>query len=341
MAEYQGVRYQIFENDENEAVFKPIQNLATSKPIQNLATPKPIQNLVMPTFKNPEPEPQLQKLESQIQENDIVGRIKKYIAEKNPGLTILTPCYGGTAFVTYMESLIQTFSMCKDFGLRMKIHFCKNDSLVSRARNNLIAKAMSDPTTTHMLFIDADITWDPVDILKLILADKGIVGGIYPLKSYKWDDVSSDPNFIKSLMERKQNSQLKNIMSDKDFFKTNLVKYNVNYESTTLNVSNNLAKVRHLATGFMMIKREVIETMCKGFPQTKYTDDVGFLHGEENKYAYALFDCGVEDDHYFSEDWMFCHRWTKMGGGVYIDVTINLDHTGVETYKGSYISSVM
>ena len=341
MAQDQGITYQIFEDNENEAVFRPIQHLPTPKPIQNLATPNPIQNLVMPTFKPPEPETQNKKLESQIQENDISVRIKQYIAEKNPGLTILTPCYGGTAFVTYMESLIQTFSMCKEFGLRMKIHFCKNDSLVSRARNNLIAKAMSDPTTTHMLFIDADITWDPIDIVKLILADKGIVGGIYPIKNYKWDDVSSDPNFIKSLMERKQNSQLKNIMSDKDFFKTNLVKYNVNYESTTLNISNNLAKVRHLATGFMMIKREVIETMSRGFPNTKYTDDVGFLHGEENNFAYALFDCGVEEGHYFSEDWMFCHRWTKMGGGVYIDVTINLDHTGVETFKGSYISSVM
>ena len=316
MAQEQGIKYQIFEDNESETIFKPIQNVSL-----------PVQTSPM----SAEPQPK---------ENDLISQIKRFISEKNPNLTILTPCYNSTVYVSYMESLIQTFSMCKEIGLKMKVHFCKNDSLVSRARNNLIAKAMSDPTTTHMLFIDADITWDPADILKLLLADKGIVGGIYPIKQYKWSNFS-DPNFMTELMNRKQNSQLKNIMSDHDYLKTNMVKYNVNYESSMLNVANNLAKVKHLATGFMMIKRQVIETMSRGFPTTKYVDDVGFLHGEENNFAYALFDCGVEEGHYFSEDWMFCHRWSKMGGGVYIDVTINLDHTGVETYKGSYISSVM
>ena len=324
MAQEQGIKYQIFEENESETVFKPIQNVS----MPTLATEPTLAS--EPTFAP----------ESQTQEHNIVGQIKRFINEKNPCLTILTPCYNSTVYVSYMESLIQTFAMCKDVGLKMKVHFCKNDSLVSRARNNLIAKAMADPATTHMFFIDADITWDPADILKLLLADKGVVGGIYPIKSYKWDSLA-EPEFLNALMLRKQNSQLKDMMSNKDFLKTNMVKYNVNYESSMLNVTNNLAKVKHLATGFMMIKRQVIETMSRGFPTTKYVDDVGFLQGDENNFAYALFDCGVEEGHYFSEDWMFCHRWTKMGGGVYIDVTINLDHTGVETYKGSYISSVL
>jgi hypothetical protein len=91
----------------------------------------------------------------------------------------------------------------------------------------------------------------------------------------------------------------------------------------------------------MMIKRSVIETMARAFPQTKYVDDVGFLSGKENDHAFALFDCEVEEGHYFSEDWLFCHRWTKMGGSIFADVSINLDHTGIETYKGSFISSIM
>jgi hypothetical protein len=335
MAQDQGIRYQIFEDNESEISFKPIQNVST-----------PTNNLVVPTFKIPDNNKEIQdklnpqKIESTPQDYDIMAKIKNFIDEKKPSLTILTPCYNSTVYVSYMESLIQTFAMCKDIGLQMKVHFCRNDSLVSRARNNLIAKAMADPKTTHMLFIDADITWDPSDILKLLIGDKGVIGGIYPIKQYKWDNLS-EPEFMSTLMKRKQKSQLADFVSDQDFLKTNMVKYNVNYESSVLNVTNNLAKVKHLATGFMMIKREVIETMCRGFPNTKYVDDVGFLHGKENDFAYALFDCGVEEGHYFSEDWMFCHRWSKMGGGVYIDVTINLDHTGIETYKGSYISSVL
>jgi hypothetical protein len=244
-------------------------------------------------------------------------------------------------YVTYTESLLQTMFMCKDLGITATIHFCRNDSLVSRARNNLIAKAMNIPTATHFLFIDADITWSPFDILKLLVADKPIVGGIYPIKNYEFDKLAKNPNAISEILKRKAQSQLKEAFSNKEYVQTNMVRYNINHSSNMLEIDNNLIKVKHLATGFMLIKRTVIDLMSKAFPQTKYVDDVSFLSGKENDFAFALFDCGVEDGHYFSEDWMFCHRWQKMGGFVYADVTINLDHTGVETYKGSFISSLM
>ena len=289
----------------------------------------------------------------QIEENDseeitpaaanqgIPKNVIDYINKTKPHLIILTPCYNSSMYVTYTESLLQTMFMCKDMGINATVHFCRNDSLVSRARNNLIAKAMSIPTATHFLFIDADITWSPFDILKLLVADKHIVGGIYPIKNYEFDKLAANPNAVNDIFARKNKSQLKDAFSNKEYLQTNMVRYNINYVSNMLEIENNLTKVKHLATGFMLIKRSVIEVMSKAFPQTKYVDDVNFLSGKENDFAYALFDCGVEDNHYLSEDWMFCRRWQKMGGSVYADITINLDHTGVETYKGSFISSLM
>ncbi len=285
---------------------------------------------------------QIEEIESQPLRNQGVPKfITDYISKANPHLIILTPCYNSSMYVTYTESLLQTMFMCKDMGIIATVHFCRNDSLVSRARNNLIAKAMSIPTATHFLFIDADITWSPFDILKLLVADKPIVGGIYPIKNYEFDKLASNPNAISDIFARKNKSQLKDAFTNKEYLQTNMVRYNINYASNMLEIENNLTKVKHLATGFMLIKRTVIEVMSKAFPQTKYVDDVNFLSGRENDFAFALFDCGVEDGHYLSEDWMFCHRWQKMGGYVYADITINLDHTGIETYKGSFISSLM
>jgi hypothetical protein len=168
-----------------------------------------------------------------------------------------------------------------------------------------------------------------------------IFGGIYPIKNYEFDKLAANPNATNEILARKNKSQLKDAFSNKEYLQTNMVRYNINYVSNMLEIENNLTKVKHLATGFMLIKRTVIDLMSKAFPQTKYVDDVNFLSGKENDFAYALFDCGVEDNHYLSEDWMFCRRWQKMGGSVYADITINLDHTGVETYKGSFISSLM
>jgi hypothetical protein len=271
----------------------------------------------------------------------LIDQIKRYVEQFKPKVAILTPCYGSQCYVNYVTCLINTMAVFSQFGISLKVEFCRNDSLVSRARNNLIAKAMSDTSITHMMFIDNDITWQPMDILKLIVSDKSLVGGVYPIKHYDWDKLAENPGSVQQWIDAKNASQLKDLASNTDIVQQRMVRYNINHLSNTLEIKNNLARVRHLATGFMMIKREVIEKMSKAFPSTKYVDDVGFLHGEENDYAYALFDCGVEEGHYCSEDWMFCNRWSKMGGQVWIDVSVNLNHTGIEDFRGSFIATLV
>ena len=274
-------------------------------------------------------------------------KIEEYVKLNNPTVYLLTPCFASLCYVNYVSCLMETIELFKRFNIELRVEFCRNDSLVTRARNNLIARAMNDPNMTHIIFIDNDITWDPVDILKLLITDKQLVGGVYPLKSYNWNKLIHDKrnpynsNIVQSLITKKNNSQLGHLISDETMIQYNLLNYNVNYLSNKISIDQNLTQVKHIATGFMMIQRNVIEKMSAAFPSTKYTDDVNFLKAEENKYAYALFDCGVEDDHYYSEDWLFCHRWTKMGGTIWIDVSINLTHTGIEDYQGSLLASIM
>jgi hypothetical protein len=271
----------------------------------------------------------------------IEEKIKEYVSENNPCVYILTPCFASLCYVNYVTCLMNTISIFREYNIELIVEFCRNDSLVSRARNNLVARAMANPKMTHIMFIDNDITWDPLDILKLMISNKNIIGGIYPLKNYNWSKIANNPNSINELIEKKNNSQFKNIISNENMLQYNLLKYNVNYLSTTLNIDKNLAKVKHIATGFMMIQRTVIEKMSAAFPSTKYVDDVNFLKPHENKFAYALFDCGVEDSHYFSEDWLFCHRWAKMGGFIWCDISICLNHTGIEDYNGCYLSTLI
>jgi hypothetical protein len=272
--------------------------------------------------------------------SDFERRVQEYIKATNPFVCILTPCYGGVACVEYVTSLMNTMNTFQTLGINVKIEFCRNDSLVSRARNNLIAKAMNDPKVTHAMFIDNDIIWDPISIIKLLVADKAVIGGIYPLKNYFWDRLTK-PNTIKNWIDAKNGSFLKNIISDDKIVQNKLLNYNLNILPGGLHISNNIGRVRHIATGFMLIKRDTLEKMFKAFPSTKYTDDISFLKPEENRFAYALFDCGVEDDHYYSEDWMFCSRWSKMGGEIWVDISIDLTHIGIERYTGSYLSQLV
>lgn len=265
--------------------------------------------------------------------------IRQYVTIYKPYLYILTPCYGSMCFVNYISCLLETVKVFNKYGIEFQVEFCRNDSLVSRARNNLVARAMTNERTTHIMFIDTDITWSSNDIIKLMMTNEMLVGGIYPLKNINWNKL----NDIQKWKDKRDKQTIIKNLSDEQLIQHNVLQYNVNYNvsNNQVSIEKNLIDVRHLATGFMMIRRETIETMQKAFPSTKYTDDVSCLEPHENKHAYALFDCGVIDDHYYSEDFLFCQRWINMGGKVKADITINLYHTGIYDFKGSLLVNLV
>jgi len=276
--------------------------------------------------------------------SDISTKIKDFIVKHGTPikLIILTPCYGGVTHVNYMICLINTLDYFRNIGISIHIEFCKSDSLVTRARNNLIAKAMSIVGGTHFLFIDNDISWNPIEIAKLLISDKELIGGIYPLKKYMWNKImDSEATSISTMIDEKiKNNDIFKHFDREIILTSQLLKYNMNPLNPELQIKQNIAEIRHLPTGFMLLKREVIEQMIQAYSETKYYDDIGFLNSEEDKYAYALFDTGILDGHYLSEDWLFCERWVKIGGKVFMDVSISLTHTGLEDYNGCFILSV-
>ena len=207
-----------------------------------------------------------------VRELDFNESVKTYVNKVNPVVYILTPCFGGLCYVNYVNCLLLTKELFNKFDIELHILFCKGDSLVSRARNNLVAKAMNDEKMTHMMFIDNDITWDPIDIIKLLLAEKSLVGGIYPLKTYNFNKIvptDTNPNPIENFLKSSQFIDAETPATD--IIQMRMLKYNVNHISNEVKIVKNLTQVRHIATGFMMIQRNVIEELSNAYPETKYT----------------------------------------------------------------------
>ena len=134
---------------------------------------------------------------------------------------------------------------------------------------------------------------------------------------------------------------MKEFINENNCIQHNLLQYNTHFANDKLTIQNNLIEVENVATGFMLIEREVIEKMHNSYSSTKYNEDSNFLDENENHFSYALFDCGVVNGKYLSEDWLFCDRWKKIGGSLWIDITINLNHTGIEDFQGSLLSSLL
>lgn len=208
------------------------------------------------------------------------------------------PCYGGQINEGTFISMLKYMATAQRFGLNFTIDTMVNESLVCRARNSLVAKMLFfEPKSTHLMFVDADIGFEPEEIFKLILADKDVVGGLYPKKALPINYVVN-----KIPGSKKQ---------------------------------GNLVQVNNLGTGFMLIKRSVIETMIAAHPELHYIDSIG-LDPKYDPFKYALFDTMIDPAtlEYMSEDYTFCKRWRDMKGEIWADLTIQLNHIGYFTFKG-------
>jgi len=213
-------------------------------------------------------------------------------------LHIGIPCYGGMISQITFTSFLPFVMMAASEGLNWSLSWAVNDSLVTRARNKIMAKMMCNKKATHFMFIDADIGFRPSDIEALLLADKDVIGGVYPKKGLPEEPV-----------------------------------YNPRPGGV---VEGELVEAQHVGSGFLMFKRAVYEKLTGAYPQTKHSVDEG-EDPALNPYLYAIFDTSIVDGHYMSEDWTFCNRWINIGGQVFAHSKVLLDHAGSYTYRGKNI----
>ena len=95
---------------------------------------------------------------------------------------IATPCYGGQIGEPYFRSMMRLAILCNKYNIQYTISTLANESLVTRGRNTLTSFFMENKAATHLFFVDADIEFNPEDVLRMVAYDKDVVVGAYPKK---------------------------------------------------------------------------------------------------------------------------------------------------------------
>jgi len=210
-----------------------------------------------------------------------------------PKIHFMTPCYGGQITEVCFSSYLQWTILALQNNLDFQIDTLSNESNVNRARNSCAAKFLSGDAT-HLMFVDADIQFNPRDIVKLVGHDKDIVGGIYPQKTLP-------PKMVVNTLDNAR-------------------------------TEGDLVEVGTLGTGFMLVKRAVFEQMIAA-GATPYGDDIG-LSDVENNNQYDFFNCTIDSNgRYLTEDWSFCRKWRELGGEIWADTTVALAHVGYYRFQ--------
>jgi len=141
----------------------------------------------------------------------------------SPHVFLAVPSYGPVPVGT-VYSLWNGQTALRAAGIRVDLQFMAGHCHVDDARNDLV-RSFLETDAEMMIFIDADIGFDALDLVKLVQHNRDIVAGVYPLKQ-------SPEGFPVRLIEGE-------IWSDVD----------------------GLVEVEGVPTGFLKINRKVLELL--------------------------------------------------------------------------------
>ena len=237
---------------------------------------------------------------------------------------IATPMYGGQCCGMYMKSCLDLQTIFQQYGIPSRFSFIFNESLITRARNYLVDEFLRTDFT-HLLFIDADIHFNPQDIIAMLALDKDVIGAPYPKKAINWGNVALAARTHPELDPK----ELEAVVGDYVF---NVVKGTEKFQ-----VSEPL-EVMEIGTGYMLVKREVFPKFAEAYPQLRYKPDhVGQKNFDGSRYIHAYFDTVIDpqSERYLSEDYMFCQWYRAIGGHIWLCPWVQTQHVGTFAFTGN------
>ena len=219
-----------------------------------------------------------------------------------------TPAYDGRVDAFFTAALIQSMDLLRQVPIESVWFPSCGCCYLPTVRNHLVDEFLTTDCT-DLVFLDADLYWEPAGILKILKPDLDVVGGVYPKKA----DTEQYPVWIKTQGEPPT-------------------------PRGRLVDGEPMIECWGLPTGFLRIRRRVFDVMRERelAPEVVEHDD----QGRETRRFHAYFDTGfLEPDNptkWWGEDLWFCWKWVKCGGQCWAVPDIDFHHVGMKAWAGNY-----
>jgi glycosyltransferase involved in cell wall biosynthesis len=194
----------------------------------------------------------------------------------------------------YMSLQVAATYLGKEKQMMLQLAPLVGDSLVSRARNTALANFL-ESDCDYMFTLDDDISLPPEALVKLVDADKDIIGGFYRLKQ--------------AFNEDNENA------------------FAVRWDGDGDLTMEDIVEVKYVSSGCVMYKRAFLEQMVKDHPELYYKNNV------DGRDRWMLYQPFVYKNEYLSEDWAFCQRARDKGHKIWLHGGVRCDHFGIKNYS--------
>ena len=208
-------------------------------------------------------------------------------------------CLATTAYSNldpaYVFSIQRSRQALSDAGIGSSYLLISGNCHVDDARNCAV-KEFLESDCTDLIFLDADVSWDPESLVELCQYDTDLVGGVYPFRRKGKRDVLP----------------VRLLMTD------------------AVLPPDGLLEVEGIPTGFMRIRRNVLENLCS--TADHFESEWGRIP--------ILFERTFENGIRWGGDLKFCRKWRDAGGNVFAAPNFRLGHAGRSMNVDSLASTV-
>jgi len=234
---------------------------------------------------------------------------------------VATPVHSDVS-IHYFKACLEFQKEC--FIRKIPVMFqVMKSSLVTQGRQ-LCVSGFMDSNCTHLLFIDSDISFNFKMIERMINYNKDICLVPYPIKGLDFDKIKIRIKEGSTLDPRVLGNQYTMSVPD----------------PSNVKVENGFIEVERGPAGCMLIKRSVIESLIKEYPEftiKQHTLIDGKLVARNHMYNFFDTYWNKDDKTYTGEDFYFCKLCKQAGIKMYALVDEYISHHGEFSYTGRLI----
>ena len=194
-------------------------------------------------------------------------------------------------------------------GWRATRTFLIGSADICESRNRFITQFWKREEFTHALFHDGDVSWEPGTVERMLSHELDMVLGAYPKRG---DGEGFPVKFLDTETPHMVDPKTGESKSE-----------------------GGLIRIKGGGAGCLLISRAVVTKMVEAYPDLwyHYPNVVG---GK----ALSFFEFAVLDHKRTSEDINFCRLWREIGGTVWCDPWLKLNHHGDKTWSGRFVDEL-
>lgn len=205
-----------------------------------------------------------------------------------------TPAFNGMLHTDYLHSILGFANN----DIEHSVMTIGNESLITRARNTILATFWESKDFTHLLFLDADVFLDHQGLINMLNHNKDVIGA---------------PVFLKG-----KDSEGKQTL-------------NTDAKPDVLPVVQTVTRV---GTAALLLSRNAVNALVAHAIKQERVYQINEMLRREGMATthYDIFRVGISNGEYLSEDFWVCRELTDLGYNIHVDTSVYTRHNGMVSF---------